>query len=309
MFLPFTSPSEFYPGLIIWCTGIDPYEVTTGPTFALAPGKRDLRPGKRDLRPCLVVAVNTEQRLIHVARFCETQPLDTRFWVRIDTAPLITWKNPEAWIWVGPPATLRMVFDRAKVMHAHKDMSYTTPPVCTWNFDAYWIHRTRFLANNGTTASTVEQSEQPQTPSLSPASSRSRPTFRFSPFSPVSSAYPSRAATPIQTVNPWLPRAGVPQDSAQHQYLAPPDRYPYAHSQASAPSPVDPRENEIQSQSLSRHHRSTPSSSTHTRVPTGFIETDTRTWFKNPESGWFWHPVLGLVAPNSPFLRQEIQDS
>ncbi|KAJ7059688.1 hypothetical protein C8F01DRAFT_217760 [Mycena amicta] len=302
MFPPFTSFSEFYSGLSIWC--IDPYEVTAGPagpTFALAIGKRDLR-------PCLVVAVNAEQRLIQVARFCETQPLDPRLWVRVDTAPLITWKNPEAWIWVGTPATLRMVLDRTKVMHAHRDMSYTTPPVCTQNLDAYWIHRTRFLANNGTTASTMGQYE-PQTPSLSPASSRPRHTFRFSPFSPVSSAYPSRAATPIQTVNPRLPRAGVPQDSAQ--YLAPPDRYPYAHAQASGPSPVDPRENEIQSQNSSRHHRNSPSASvsgTHTLVPTGFIETDRPTWFKNPESGWFWHAILGLVAPNS-YLLQDMEDS
>ncbi|KAJ7059663.1 hypothetical protein C8F01DRAFT_1232076 [Mycena amicta] len=305
MFPPFTSPSEFYPGLIIWC--MDPYEFTAGPT-------RSVDPSKRDQRPCLVVAVNAEQRLIQVARFCETQPIDTRLWVRVDTAPEIRWKHSDAWIWVGPPATLRMVFDRAKYMHAHRDTSYTTTPVCTQNIEAYWIHRRRFLANNGIRFIywyVNNETYGTGTPSSSPASSRSPSTMppspTFSPFSPLSSAYPSRATTPIETVNPWLPRAGVPQDPAQ--YLAP-DRSPYAH--AYTPSAVYPREGESQSQNSSRHHRSTPSSSVsgrHSLVPTGFIKTEKRAWFKNPESGWFWHAARGLVAPDSPYLPQDMEDS
>ncbi|KAJ7059678.1 hypothetical protein C8F01DRAFT_1370556, partial [Mycena amicta] len=261
MFPPFKSPSEFYPGLIIWC--LDPYEVAAGPTFPIDPSR-----GKRDLRPCLVVAVNTGERLIQVARFCETQPLDTSLWVRVDTEPVITWKNPDAWIWVGPPATLRMVFDRAKVMQAHRDTSYTTPPVCTQNLDAYWNHRRRFLVSNGTSAlltmgqhglgnisypSESSSSDSSRSPAIAPFPASSSSSF-------VSSlVYPSRATSPVPRVLPWLPCARGPQVLPQHQYLTP-VRYAYADLPGYTPAPPLYQRADPSRQSSPRHRNNSPSS-------------------------------------------------
>lgn len=46
-----------------------------------------------------------------------TQPDDPSQWVKIDSPPPITWKLNGAFIWVGRPPTIAMVFDNPRVMH------------------------------------------------------------------------------------------------------------------------------------------------------------------------------------------------
>ncbi|KAJ7854075.1 hypothetical protein B0H14DRAFT_3652148 [Mycena olivaceomarginata] len=115
MFQPFTHPSQFYPGLIVWC---DPNcrEIDAS---TLAPSDLYDRRKARDLRPCLVVSVDYPNNSFQVSRICATTPLDTRRWVRVDTAPAITWRraSSDAWIWIGTPPTVAMVFNDAKRMH------------------------------------------------------------------------------------------------------------------------------------------------------------------------------------------------
>jgi hypothetical protein len=93
------------------------------------------------------------------------KPLDTRRWVRIDSTPPILWKVPNAWIWVGDPVTISMVFNQKKIMHrvyfnrhrlspdhsrwickAHKDPYYTSNLVAASNHQNYWVHRQNYLA-------------------------------------------------------------------------------------------------------------------------------------------------------------------
>ncbi|KAF7312896.1 hypothetical protein MKEN_00974000 [Mycena kentingensis (nom. inval.)] len=184
-FPPFTHPSEFAPGLIIWCQ--DPYEVNsgTGPTQGITK--------LGELRPCLVVAVNMQTRLIQVARLCETEPRDTTQWLRIDSTPAIAWKNPTAWIWIGEPAMLNMHFNKAKYMHPHKDTQYTTPAVCQQNFEAYSFHRRRFLAYGPmATGMPVPAPAQYPYPSTSAA--------HMNPWNPLSSSG-HRAKTPSTSVS------------------------------------------------------------------------------------------------------------
>ncbi|KAF7295776.1 hypothetical protein HMN09_01120400 [Mycena chlorophos] len=255
MFPPFSSVSEFYPGLIIWC--IDPYELPTssGPTY-------QVDTSKHDQRPCLVVAVNAQEALIQIARFSETVPFDPRQWVRIDTAPALTWKHADAWIWVGKPATVRIVLGKAKYMHPHKDTSYTNPPISTQNVDAYWTH---------------------------PVMPDPHQSFKFSPFSPPPSSTssssgspdPSRGSTPLP-----VPMLGLQSgyaagtmhpDRRQHQqftvspYSPSPSPHPYMHhNQAYTPPP-------------------------------GFTQTnpERQGWLRNPDTGYLWHPALGFVPPEA----------
>ncbi|KAF7292699.1 hypothetical protein MIND_01168100 [Mycena indigotica] len=279
MFPPFTNASEFFPGLIIWC--LDPYETINGPTFPV-----DVT--KRDQRPCLVLAVDVQAESLQIARLCETTPTNTREWVRINTAPIITWKNADAWIWVGAPATIRMTFYRTKIMHAHRDRTYITHPVSSQNIAAYWVHRRRFLSEHprpsapiNTTPSTRNaigrvgtDREYPQPPA-SPAWST---TTQLS----SSSSSSSRATSPNPPQS-WLDRR---QSSFQLPYLTP-DAHLNGYSGSSSQAMLNP--------------------SSAASVPRGFTETHPARpgWFRNPENGWFWHAAMGMMEPDSPFLERD----
>ncbi|KAF7295923.1 hypothetical protein HMN09_01136300 [Mycena chlorophos] len=264
MFPPFSSVSEFYPGLIIWC--IDPYELPTssGPTY-------QVDTSKHDQRPCLVVAVNAQEALIQIARFSETVPFDPRQWVRIDTAPALTWKHADAWIWVGKPATVRIVLGKAKYMHPHKDTSYTNPPISTQNVDAYWTHRKRFIAATSAVMPDPHQS------------------FKFSPFSPPPSSTSSSSGSPDPSRGPTpLP---VPMLGLQSGYAAGtmhPDRRQHQQFTVSPYSPSP-------SPHPYMHHNQvyTP--------PPGFTQTnpERQGWLRNPDTGYLWHPALGFVPPEA----------
>ncbi|KAJ7806546.1 hypothetical protein B0H14DRAFT_2821835 [Mycena olivaceomarginata] len=120
MFNPFGGATDFYPGLIIWC---DPacYEADTAagsPSSKLGP--HDYRKS-RDLRPCLVISVNYDNQTFQGARLSATTPDDPSQWVKIDSPPPITWKLNGAFIWVGRPPTIAMVFDNPRVMHRKFD--------------------------------------------------------------------------------------------------------------------------------------------------------------------------------------------
>ncbi|KAJ7177366.1 hypothetical protein C8R43DRAFT_1193354 [Mycena crocata] len=124
MFQPFENSAQFHPGLIVRC---DPncYEMNVS---TLPPNTAYDRKKARELRPCLVVAVNHTTQEIQVARLCATMPTDTRRWVRVDTPPAITWKLNDAWLWVGTPPTLAMVFNAPKTMHLPSGSNYPTSP-------------------------------------------------------------------------------------------------------------------------------------------------------------------------------------
>ncbi|KAJ6471086.1 hypothetical protein C8R47DRAFT_1147825 [Mycena vitilis] len=142
MFPPFTSPNQFYPGLIVWC---DPncYEMDVS---TLAPNELYDRKKARQLHPCLVVAVDYNNNSLQVARICATTPTDTRRWVRVDSPPGITWRLSDAWIWVGTPPTVAMILNNGKAMHPHKDTKYTSSPVAAANLQNYWVHRQNYIS-------------------------------------------------------------------------------------------------------------------------------------------------------------------
>ncbi|KAJ7636446.1 hypothetical protein FB45DRAFT_864481 [Roridomyces roridus] len=152
MFPPFDDPSQFYPGLILWC---DPncYEMDIS---TLAPEEPYEYKKARELRPCLVVAVDHAAQSIQVARLCASKPTDPRCWVRIDTNPAITWRLGDAWIWVGTPPTVAMAFDAPKVMHPHKDTKYTKDPIASTNLQHYWMHRKWYIARHASKPSVFQ---------------------------------------------------------------------------------------------------------------------------------------------------------
>ncbi|KAJ7827261.1 hypothetical protein B0H14DRAFT_2595415 [Mycena olivaceomarginata] len=217
MFQPFTHPCQFYPGLIVWC---DPncreIDVST-----LAPSDLYDRRKARDLRPCLVVSVDYSNSSFRVSRICATTPLDTRRWVRVDTAPAITWRraSSDAWIWIGTPPTVPMVFNDAKRMHPHKDTQFILNPIAAANWQNYWVHRTNYL-------------------------SRCQTQGQVNSFNSIAS----------DTSSSYVPTSGF---------------------------------NTLGSQPVV--------------VPAGFTETNPNTpgWWRNPETGWFWHASRGVVPPPS----------
>ncbi|KAJ7064280.1 hypothetical protein C8F01DRAFT_1229708, partial [Mycena amicta] len=68
-------------------------------------------------------------------------PTDTRKWIRIDSPPVLTWRFPNAWIWVGKPGQTKMILNDSRVMHAHIDPAYSADPIATRNLQSYWTHR------------------------------------------------------------------------------------------------------------------------------------------------------------------------
>ncbi|KAF7345760.1 hypothetical protein MVEN_01596500 [Mycena venus] len=242
MFQPFDNPSQFYPGLIVWC---DPncreMDIST-----LAPSDMYDRKKARELRPCLVVAVNYSNQTFQVSRICATTPIDTRQWVRVDTAPSIAWRLNDAWIWVGTPPTLAMVFNNAKVMHPHKEIQFVTNPIAASNLQNYWTHRQNYLSY-----CQVHDDK----------SSR------------------RRASTNYSTTHQTMHMASQSQSGAPRYLANPPSGRLLSQAQGF---------NTLSSQPVV--------------VPPGFTETHPNSpgWWRNPETGWFWHASRGLLPPSTP---------
>ncbi|KAJ7183881.1 hypothetical protein C8R46DRAFT_1027523 [Mycena filopes] len=274
MFQPFENASQFFPGLILWC---DPnsydMEVST-----LPPNTPYDRKKARELRPCLVVAVNQTMHMVQVARLCATTPTDPRRWVRIDTAPTITWKLPDAWIWVGTPATVNMVLNNHKAMHPHKDTYFTTPPVSTTNLQHYWTHRQNYLANRSGASS------------YPPSPSTYMPNTQPYHHSPGSTIYSSP--------NTQYQSTSINSNSNQFDPAS-----AYAASTQYAPSAMNMNMNNMNFMNMNTHQQQQGAFTTLAPqpvvLPAGFTETSAAApgWFRNPHTGWFWHAARGLVPP------------
>ncbi|KAF8186045.1 hypothetical protein K438DRAFT_1973418 [Mycena galopus ATCC 62051] len=234
MFQPFDNPSQFYPGLIVWCdTNSREIDVST-----LAPTDLYDRRKAREPRPCLVVA-----------------PLDTHKWVRVDTAPAITWRNTnsDAWIWVGTPPTLAMVFNEARIMHPHKEKQFISNPIAASNVQNYWVHRENYLRRSQT------QSAQPSGQRVS------------------SRHYSHRSAGNMSST--------VQNMRSSTRSISGPVSYPNFASPSSGIYSQPPGFSTLCSQPVV--------------VPMGFTETNPNSpgWWRNPETGWFWHASRGLLPP------------
>ncbi|KAJ6448209.1 hypothetical protein C8R45DRAFT_1046679 [Mycena sanguinolenta] len=228
----------------------------------LAPGDVYDRKKARELRPCLVVAVNHVQNSLQVTRICATKPTDARRWVRIDSPPPITWRLSDAWIWVGTPATVSMVLNNAKIMHPHKHTDYTSNPVATSNLQNYLAHRQHYLRMSQIRADNATPGPDP------------RPNYMQAP--PANTIYSTSTQTPGQSTST---QGGYfnqiyPGNAA---YYTPPG---YAPMQA-------PGFTTLAAQPVV--------------VPPGFTETHPSSpgWWRNPETGWFWHASRGLVPPSA----------
>ncbi|KAJ7140620.1 hypothetical protein C8R44DRAFT_846738 [Mycena epipterygia] len=260
MFQPFENASQFYPGLILWC---DP-DASHADMLTLKQA--------RELRPCLVVAVNYVTQSVQVARLSSKTPSDTRRWVRVDSVPPITWKLSDAWMWVGTPPTLAMVFNNAKVMHPHKDTYYTANPVAASNLQNYWIHRQNYLRWHPA-GSSGQGAPSPYQQGSHNMNAMAGPSSQPSPGNTIYS-------TPGQ-VNYFnqIGQGGNPSDPG----FQPSSFYASAHPQTQFAS-----FNTLSAQ--------------HVVVPAGFTETHPGSpgWWRNPETGWFWHASRGLLPPSAP---------
>ncbi|KAJ6546058.1 hypothetical protein DFH09DRAFT_1088016 [Mycena vulgaris] len=266
MFQPFESAAQFYPGLILWC---DPnsheMDIST-----LAPNTPYDRKKARELRPCLVVAVNNTTQSLQVARLCATTPNDTRRWVRVDSPPPITWKLADAWLWIGTPPIVAMVFNNPKAMHPHKDTYFSSPPVAAANLQNYWVHRQNFLMR-GVNPSNYPAPTGSAGPTYNPSMSIA-PSY----YAPGSNMYPTNP-------NSYSPNHNQGSNTA-----------PYASTSASPPNAFN-----TSLASLSSPQDFTTLSPQPVVVPMGFTERHPSApgWWRNPETGWFWHASRGLLPP------------
>ncbi|KAF7303984.1 hypothetical protein MIND_00629400 [Mycena indigotica] len=173
MFPPFTSYTQFYAGLIVWC---DPSsydaEISTLPT-----GEEYDRRTARAPKPCLVVAVDHEQGMLQVARMNASTPRDTRKWVRLDSPPAITWRVSDGWIWVGKPGMTKMILNDSRLMHPHRDTSFSINPIAAANLQSYWTHRQNYLRWR-------QLSSDPVAPPLSGTSSPAPSSYHDAPAAP-----------------------------------------------------------------------------------------------------------------------------
>ncbi|KAJ7048043.1 hypothetical protein C8F01DRAFT_1198350, partial [Mycena amicta] len=320
MFKPFESVSEFYPGLFLWC---DPhcFGRTICSTLWNAAGDRKL--SSRDLRPCLVVDLDTVNLTFTAAPLSATKPPGPQCegWIRIDNPPLLTWKLNDAWLWVGTPPVISMIFQEAKIMHrestsppshtpswssnlllwppANKDVYYSVAPVSTTNLNHYWTHRTAYIERtrcqgmDSIFAHRYRVRSSSSTPTSSPALS-----------SASSSSFASSSSAPPQ----YSPQAQPPPAYADtfHQMppiaLTAPTQFPsiYHHSSSGR------RASRLQTHFDFDSHSPEP-----VVVPEGFTEAQGVSgwpgWWRNPQTGWFWHANHGLVAPGPTAPRASVR--
>ncbi|KAF7328179.1 hypothetical protein MVEN_02575500 [Mycena venus] len=228
----------------------------------LAPNELYDRKKARDLRPCLVVAVNHTNKSIQVARICATTPTDTRRWVRVDSPPALTWRLSDAWLWVGTPPTVAMVLNNAKVMHPHKDTQYTTNAVAAANLQNYWVHRQNYLSWRQMRADNATPSTH-QHPGYSQAS--------------AGNTIYSTAQSPAQSTS---------GQAGYFKQMTHPGNAPFYQNPGYGQ--MAPSFNTLSAQPVV--------------VPPGFTETHPNSpgWWRNPETGWFWHASRGLLPPSAP---------
>ncbi|KAJ7485718.1 hypothetical protein FB451DRAFT_1230856 [Mycena latifolia] len=264
MFQPFESVTDFYPGLIVWC---DPncYEIDLSPSTVYD------RKKSRELRPCMVISVNYNNQTFQAARLSASTPSDPAQWAKIDSPPPITWKLNDAWIWVAAPPTIAMVFDNPKIMHPNKDVYYSTNPVATTNLQNYWVHRQAYM-NRQMRATSVRHS--------------SKSTYQQSSVSNSSSYYiqPPATSASYPSQDQHLPPPYMQQAPTHASYFNQPDAasayyHPQSHQQTAAFNTLSPHP---------------------VVVPPGFTETRQSSpgWWRNPQTGWFWHASRGLLPPN-----------
>ncbi|KAF7358569.1 hypothetical protein MSAN_01195100 [Mycena sanguinolenta] len=227
----------------------------------LAPGEVYDRKKARELRPCLVVAVNHAQSSFQVARICATKPTDTRRWVRIDSPPPITWRLSDAWIWVGTPPTVTMVLNNAKVMHPHKHTDYTSNPVATSNLQNYLTHRQHYLRMSQIRADNTIPSPDPR--------------LNYMQASPANMIY----------ATPQSPGQSTSTQGGYFNQMHPGNAAFYPAPGYAAMQP--PAFTTLSAQPVV--------------VPPGFTETHPSSpgWWRNPETGWFWHASRRLLPPSS----------
>ncbi|KAJ7255840.1 hypothetical protein B0H12DRAFT_1113045 [Mycena haematopus] len=272
MFTPFEDATDFYPGLIVWC---DPacYE-----PHLRKLGSRDKR--SRELRPCLVISVNYDNKTFQGARLSATtvgfvpfgveyflrrsfytfQPSDLSQWAKIDSPPSITWKLNNAFIWVGTPPTIPMVFQNVRIMHPNKDIYYNTHPVATANLQNYWIHR-QMHARSCTKHTYQEHNNKFYYADTPPGSSNSL-SHRHTP-----PKHPEQALTYASPSSPFN------HTTTMHFQ-------PQTKLQSAALSTISP------------HPIGVPPGFTETRE--GYPG-----WLRNPTTGWFWNASSG-ITPTAP---------
>ncbi|KAF7335769.1 hypothetical protein MVEN_02232700 [Mycena venus] len=303
MFQPFENASQFYPGLILWC---DPNSYDMEAT-TLPPNTTYDRKKMRELRPCLVVAILHFRVPEDVLLITASQPTDPRRWVRVDTPPPVTWKLPDAWLWIGTPATVKMIFNNSKAMHrvsnpfhfshvdkeplksAHKDAYYNAPPVAAANVQNYWIHRQNYLNQNPSASTSRGGGAGTYNTSM-----HSTAQYYSLPGSTIYSSNPSTQGTSTQGNNTFSQASNTPAMFDNPGAYLPSGYYGY-NSNMNAQAPQQGF-NTLASQPVV--------------VPAGFTETHPSRpgWWRNPETGWFWHAAQGLLPPGAmrgPGARSE----
>ncbi|CAK5278710.1 unnamed protein product [Mycena citricolor] len=145
MFPGIQSIHEICPGIILRCDCLSSEMDKTilSPEEWHARWASGTRP-TADPKPCLVIEVDYDAEFVKVARLCDAAPRDCRKWVRIDSAPEIEWCHPYSWIWVGSPATMRLVKNRSRIMHINQDPRFNQDPISSRNLRHYLVHRENY---------------------------------------------------------------------------------------------------------------------------------------------------------------------
>ncbi|KAJ7675518.1 hypothetical protein B0H17DRAFT_129053 [Mycena rosella] len=168
-----------------------------------------------------------------------------------------------------------MVFNNAKAMHPHKDIYYTSNPVAAANLQNYWVHRQNYLSWHPTSGA-----------------GRGASQHASSSANTVMSPYAQPGGSTLYSTNP-TPHSPAPSTSGHGGYFSQGgsnNAYPASH-----PAPgygygghPHPGFNTLSPQPVV--------------VPAGFTETHpgAQGWWRNPETGWFWHASRGLLPPSAP---------
>ncbi|KAJ7031698.1 hypothetical protein C8F04DRAFT_1360859 [Mycena alexandri] len=215
------------------------------------------------------------------------QPTDTRRWIRIDSAPPITWKLPDAWIWVGTPATVKMILNNHKAMHPHKDVNYTTPPVSATNLQNYWAHRQNYLTR------VSGANSYPSNPGGTGTYNQSNTYYPAS----GSSIYSTAPNTPVQSTSNPSNLMFANND------INNPDSYPAKFNPAYLTSGYysegHPLNMNMNMNAVPQQQAFNTLAPQPVVVPAGFTETHASApgWWRNPQTGWFWHAARGLLPP------------
>ncbi|KAJ7624594.1 hypothetical protein FB45DRAFT_1030728 [Roridomyces roridus] len=150
IFKPFEDSSQFYPGLVVWCDPNCPDMDITLPQPA-SDHHQSSTIG-RELKPCLVVSVDRAAQTFRVAHISAQKPIDTRQWVQVGSNPRMKWRMKNAWMWVGEPPSVAMIFNDLRAQHPHMDEAYNNDALSTSNLSNYWVHRQNHILAQQTSA-------------------------------------------------------------------------------------------------------------------------------------------------------------